>query len=208
MQQELQKLDLPELNYSPNALEPVLIGDILLLHHQKHHRKYVDNYNTLVEKLVDSAYKKDTLQVQKIAPKVKFNAGGHNCHAMYWENLAPQDNGGGVLPDDKSLLTKAIVNEWGSYDNFIKQFKTKTGAIEGSGWGWLAIDPTTKVLSIETTQNQDHVEAGDRVALLTIDAWEHAFYLQYKNDKVSYLDQIWNVVNWRCVEERFHKVIL
>ena len=208
MQQELVKIDLPELKYSPSALEPALIADILAVHHQKHHRKYVDNYNGLIDKLIVSAYKQDTLQVQKLAPKVKFNAGGHNCHAMYWDNLAPYKNGGGELPDDKSLLTKAIVNEWGEYDKFIKSFNDKTAAIEGSGWGWLAIDPETKVLSIETTQNQDHVEAGDKVALLTIDVWEHAFYLQYKNDKGGYLNKIWDVVNWRCVEDRFHKVVL
>lgn len=208
MQQELVKIDLPELKYSLSALEPTLIADILAVHHQKHHRRYVDNYNGLIEKLVDSAYKQDTVQVQKLAPKVKFNAGGHNCHALYWENLAPKDNGGGDLPNDKSLLTKAIVNEWGDYDMFVKDFSDKTAAIEGSGWGWLAIDPMTKALSIEITPNQDHVEAGDKVALLTIDAWEHAYYLQYKNDRVDYLKKIWDVVNWRCVEERFHKVVL
>ena len=208
MQQKLKKIELPELNYSPNALEPVLIGEILLTHHQKHHRKYVDNYNTLTDQLITSAYNQDTVKVQKLAPKVKFNAGGHNCHALYWSNLAPQHNGGGILPDDKSLLSKAIVNEWKKYDNFIKDFKAKTAGIEGSGWGWLAIDPETRVLSIETTQNQDHVEAGDKIALLTIDVWEHAFYLQYKNDKGGYLDRIWDVVNWRCVEDRFHQVVL
>lgn len=208
MQQELTKVELPELKYSVSALEPALVADILMIHHQKHHRRYVDNYNNLIEKLVVSAYKQDTVQVQKLAPKVKFNAGGHNCHALYWENLAPVGNGGGELPDDKSLLTKAIVNEWGGYDKFIKEFTDKTAAIEGSGWGWLAIDPSTKVLSIETTQNQDHVVAGDRIALLTIDAWEHAFYLQYKNDKADYLNQIWKVINWRCVEDRFHRVVL
>ena len=208
MQNQLTSVELPELSYSPSALEPTLISDILLVHHQKHHRKYVDNYNNLIEKLVNSAYKKETVQVQKLVPKVKFNAGGHNCHALYWENLAPAKNGGGELPDDKSLLTKAVVNEWGSYKHFIKEFTEKTAAIEGSGWGWLAIDPNTRTLSIETTQNQDHVEAGDKVALLTIDAWEHAFYLQYKNDKVDYLQKVWNVVNWRCVEDRFHKIVL
>ena len=208
MHAQLDKVNLPELPYSVNALEPILVGDILNVHHDNHHRKYVEMYNQLTEKLVDAAYKKNTLQVQKLAPKVKFHAGGHNCHALYWENLAPQDNGGGQLPDEKSKLTQAIVAEWGGYDKFIKDFTDKSTAIQGSGWGWLAIDPETKALSIETTQNQDHVENGDRVALLTVDVWEHAYYLQYKNDRGGYMNNIWKVINWRTVEDRYLKSVL
>ena len=129
MQQELSKLCLPELTYSYTALEPYLISDILEIHHKKHHNGYVNKYNKLVDDLLPAIYKKDISKVQTLLPKVHFVSGGHNCHKMYWENLAPADNGGGVLPDDKSLFKKALVKEWGSIDNFIKDFNGKTGAI-------------------------------------------------------------------------------
>ena len=208
MQDQFKKIELPEIKYSYNALEPVIIGDIVMLHHQKHHRKYVDNYNMLVEKFLPAVYKQETVVAQAIAPKIKFNAGGVNCHNLYWDNLAPTDNGGGILPDDKSLLTKAITAEYGSYSNFMKEFNEKGSGIEASGWCWLAIDPTTKALSIEITVDQDHVEQINKVALLTVDAWEHAYYLQYKNEQPEYFNNVWKVINWRCVEDRFNKVVM
>ena len=126
---EKEKLELPELKFSYTALEPVLVSEILEVHHKKHHNKYVSNYNDLTDKVLPALSKNRTHEVQKLLPKLHFNAGGHNCHAMYWENLAPSDNGGGVLPDEKSLLTKAIVSTWGSYDNFMEDFNGQTGSI-------------------------------------------------------------------------------
>jgi Fe-Mn family superoxide dismutase len=109
MQQEYSPITLPELSYSHNALEPILIGEILEVHHKKHHQKYVNEYNIHAQDLISKIYAKDVAGAQKIADKVWFNGGGHQAHAWYWENLAPADNGGGVLPDDKSGLSHAIV---------------------------------------------------------------------------------------------------
>ncbi len=89
--------------------------------------------------------------VQKHLPKLHFLLGGHNCHELYWDNLAPTKLGGGQLPGPDSLLSKAIVAEWGSYEKFIADFNSKTGGIMGSGWGWLAVDDVTKKLTIERT---------------------------------------------------------
>ena len=127
---------------------------------------------------------------------------------MYWQNLAPKDNGGGVLPDDKAPLREAIVKQWGSIENFQKDFNSQTGAIKGSGWGWLGLDPTTKVLTIEQTLNQDSIVTNGKVPILTVDVWEHAYYLQYKNLRPDYLQKIWDVVNWRCLEKRYNDVVL
>ena len=111
-------LKLPELKYSYNALQPILIGEILEVHHKKHHNGYVNKYNKVTDDVLPAFYKNDVNKVQKLLPKLHFLAGGHNCHALYWDNLAPSDNGGGVLPDQKSPLTHAILNTWGSYENF------------------------------------------------------------------------------------------
>lgn len=194
---------LPELTYGYNALEPILIGEILEVHHKKHHQAYVNNYNAAAEHLAKAIARGDASDAQVTCAKVAFNAGGHLVHSWYWENLAPAGNGGGVLPDEKSPFTQAVVNSYGSYDNLKNLFNQKTIAIQGSGWGWLALDPATKNLSIETTLNQDQVETKGLIPLLTVDVWEHAYYLQYKNLRPDYVQKIWGIINWRTVEERY-----
>ena len=109
MQNQYAPIELPELKYSHNALEPVLIGEILEVHHKKHHQKYVNEYNTHAQNLVKRIYEGDVAEDQKLCDKVWFNGGGHQAHAWYWENLAPADNGGGVLPEEKSQLSEQIV---------------------------------------------------------------------------------------------------
>ncbi len=203
MNSKRDRLQLPELKFTYNQLEPFLTGEILEVHHKKHHNGYVNKYNNVVDTVLPAFYKNDVETVQKLLPKLHFLSGGHNCHALYWENLAPHKNGGGILPNEKSIFTKAIAAEWGNYDNFMNDFNAKTGAIRGSGWGWLALDPVTKRLSIEQTFNQDNVISEGKVPLLTVDVWEHAYYLQYKNLRADYLKKIWNVINWRVVEERY-----
>ena len=162
----------------------------------------------LIDKLLPAIKNQDTNTVQTLVHNIHFNAGGHNCHKMYWENLAPVGNGGGVLPAENAPLSKAIVEQWGSVENFQKDFSSQTGAIKGSGWGWLALNPTTKNLSIRQSLNQDNIETNGEVPILTIDVWEHAYYLQYKNLRPDYLKKIWDVINWRCLEKRFNAVVL
>ncbi len=199
---------LPDLPFAPNALEPVLIGEIIQIHHGKHHRKYVDEYNRIGEEIGSALHKKDYATVEKLTGKISFNAGGHNAHALYWENLAPHGNGGGVLPGHDSPLVKAIDHYFGGIPKFIEEFNKQAGDIQGSGWAWLAINPQTKALAILTTEKHDSVSKVGWVPLLTVDVWEHAYYLQYKNLKTDYFKAIWNVINWRTVEERFNKVAL
>ena len=162
----------------------------------------------LIDKLLPAIYKHETSNVQKLLYNAHFNAGGHNCHSLYWENLAPLKNGGGVLPSENAPLRQAIVKQWGSVENFQTDFTGQTGGIKGSGWGWLALDPTTKNLSIEQSVNQDNIETNGKVPILTVDVWEHAYYLQYKNLRPDYLKNIWQVINWRCMEKRYNDVVL
>ena len=201
-------LELPELKYSYTALEPYLSSEILKVHHLKHHKGYVTKYNTLLDSLLPSLLRNNTVEVQKNLQSLHFLAGGHNCHALYWENLAPKGKGGGEKLDEKSLLLKKICETWGSMENFKEDFNCKTASVKGSGWGWLALDCKTRQLSVELSLGQDSVYAEGKVPLLTVDVWEHAYYLQYKNLRKGYLENIWNVVNWSVVEDRYLKCVL
>ena len=137
---------------------------------------------------------------------LKFNGGGHINHTMFWENLAPQNAGGGEKPTGE--LATQINYLFGSFEAFVKSFNEKTAAIQGSGWGWLGYSKAFKTIQIQTTSNQDLLEAKTGlVPLLGIDIWEHAYYLQYKNVRPDYLKAIWQVVNWTNVEERLKKAM-
>jgi len=191
---------LPKLPYAYNALEPYISAQIMELHHTKHHQTYVNGLNAAEE-----AYFKAPSTREKIALQaaLKFNGGGHINHTLFWKNLAPAKEGGGQLKDGK--LKHALEHDFGSVDGFKKQFNAATAGIQGSGWGWLGYNPTTKNLEIVTTANQDPLLT--HVPIIGVDIWEHAFYLQYKNVKADYLGAIWNVINFEEAEARFVEAI-
>jgi superoxide dismutase, Fe-Mn family len=192
---------LPDLPYDFNALEPVISAEIMQLHYSKHHNGYVTNLNAALEKC-EEAVKKDDLQaIIGFQQAIKFNGGGHVNHSIFWTNLAPQGKGGGEGP--KGDLLEAVKKEFGSLDAFIEKFSTKTVAIQGSGWGWLGYCKVEKKLMIATCANQDPLSTQGLVPLLGVDVWEHAYYLQYKNVRADYVKNIWKIVNWKNVEERY-----
>ena len=203
-----KKLICPSLPYAYDALEPILSSEILKTHHQKHHQGYVNKYNNLLEKLLPALTSNNTIELQKHLKSLDFFIGGHNCHSLYWQNLAPKGLGGGEPLHNKSLLLKKINETWGNMENFKNDFNTKTASVKGSGWGWLAFDNKTKNLSIELTLGQDNVYIAGKTPLLTVDVWEHAYYLQYKNLRGDYLKRIWEVVNLKVVEERYLKCVM
>eukprot|EP00127_Corallochytrium_limacisporum_P000201 Clim_evm18s7 gene=Clim_evmTU18s7 len=195
------KATLPDLPYDYGELEPFINAEIMLLHHSKHHNTYVTNYNAAVEQLEEAVHKGDVDKQIQLQSALKFNGGGHINHAIFWTNLAPQSQGGGDLADGE--LKKMIEAQWGSVDAFQQKFNATTAAVQGSGWGWLGYDKANKSLVIQPMPNQDPLEPlTGLVPLLGIDVWEHAYYLQYKNVRPDYLKQIWNIVNWKNVEER------
>ncbi|VAH53733.1 unnamed protein product [Triticum turgidum subsp. durum] len=171
---------LPDLPYDYGALEPAVSGEIMRLHHQKHHATY---------------------------SAIKFNGGGHVNHSIFWKNLKPISEGGGEAPHGK--LGWAIDEDFGSIEKLIKKMNAEGAALQGSGWVWLALDKEAKRLSVETTPNQDPlVTKGSNLhPLLGIDVWEHAYYLQYKNVRPDYLTNIWKVVNWKYAGEEYEKVL-
>ncbi|EPQ30853.1 uncharacterized protein PFL1_01750 [Pseudozyma flocculosa PF-1] len=195
------KHTLPDLPYDYGALEPAISGQIMELHHSKHHQTYVNGLNTAEDQLSEALHKRDVKAAIAVQKAINFNGGGHINHTLFWQNLAPPKQGGGELA--AGPLKDAIDRDFGSLDGLKQKFNGQIAAIQGSGWGWLGYNPTTKKLDIVTTANQDPLLS--HVPLIGVDAWEHAFYLQYQNVKADYFKAIWQVINFKEAEARLNK---
>jgi len=193
------KHTLPDLPYDYSALSPVISAEIMQLHHTKHHQTYVNNLNAAEEQLKEAQSKGDVSKMIALQPALKFNGGGHINHSIFWHNLSP--DGGGEPTGD---LLDAIKRDFGNFDSFIAKMSAATIAIQGSGWGWLGYNTDTDRLAIATCANQDPLQGTTGlVPLFGIDVWEHAYYLQYKNVRPDYVKEIWQVVNWKDVSQRY-----
>jgi len=170
------------------------------LHHSKHHQTYVNSYNDAADKYAAAEASDDIKTKISLQPLVNFHGGGHINHSLFWENLAPKSSGGGEPPS--GALAKAIDESYGSLEEMQKKFNTALAGIQGSGWAWLVKDTQTGSISIKTYANQDPV-VGQFKPILGVDAWEHAYYLQYQNRKAEYFSAIWDVINWKTAEKRF-----
>ncbi|KAK1409282.1 hypothetical protein QVD17_35808 [Tagetes erecta] len=201
----LQTFTLPDLDYDYGALEPAISGEIMQLHHQKHHQTYITNYNKALEQLDDAIAKGDASTAVKLQSAIKFNGGGHVNHSIFWKNLAPVREGGGEPPHGS--LGWAIDQHFGSMEKLTAKMNAEGAAVQGSGWVWLAVDKELKRLVVETTANQDPLvtKGASLVPLVGIDVWEHAYYLQYKNVRPDYLKNIWKVINWKYASKVYEK---
>jgi len=199
----MEKAVLPPLPYELNALEPVISKEIMDFHYNKHHAAYVKNWNAALDKLAEAEAKSDVAAIVGLQPALKFNGGGHVNHSIFWTNLAPVGKGGKV----EGALLDALNADFGSLQNFIDRFIEKATSLQGSGWVWLAYCKVSKRLKIVPMDNQDPLSLKGLVPLLGVDVWEHAYYLQYKNVRADYLKEIWKVVNWTNVAERYKNAI-
>jgi Fe-Mn family superoxide dismutase len=191
---------LPDLTYDYAALEPHYSARVLELHHDKHHKGYVDGVNTTLNKLAAARGADDLSAIVGLEKALAFNLSGHVLHTLFWKNLSPD---GGDRPVGE--LAAAIDDQFGSFDAFRKQLSTSAASVQGSGWGALTWEPLGERLFIEQIyDHQGNVGQGG-TPLLVIDAWEHAYYLQYENRRADYVEAIWNVVNWNDVADRFDR---
>ncbi len=192
---------LPDLRYDYGALEPHISGKIMELHHDKHHGGYVKGANTTLEQIAEARDKDDFTKIGALEKALAFNLSGHVLHSLFWQNLTPK---GGDRPAGD--LAEAIQRDFGSFEKFRKQLTGAASTIMGSGWGALVWEPVSKRLV--TVQIYDHqsnlTQAG--MPLLVLDAWEHAYYLQYQNRKTDFFEVVWNCWNWKDVGERFKAV--
>lgn len=189
---------LPDLPYDYSALEPHISGQIIELHHDKHHDTYVKGANATLEKLAAARAEDDFGAVVGLEKTLAFNVSGHVLHSIYWQNMSPD---GGGTPEGE--LSAAIVDGFGSFEAFQQQLTEVTDTVQGSGWGALAWDPVGhRLLTEQVYDHQGNVGQG-AVPLLVIDIWEHAYYLQYQNVKADYISAFWNLINWPDVAHRF-----
>jgi superoxide dismutase, Fe-Mn family len=189
---------LPDLPYDYGALEPHYSGQILELHHDKHHAAYVAGANTTLEKLAAARDKDDFGTIVGLEKTLAFHISGHVLHSIFWKNLSPD---GGDKPTGD--LASAIDEHFGSFDKFKAHLTQATNTIQGSGWGALAWEPLGQRLIVEQVYDHQGNIGNGSVPLLVFDAWEHAFYLQYKNVKADFFNALWHIVNWGDVAERF-----
>ncbi len=189
---------LPDLPYDYGALEPHISGEIMQLHHDKHHNTYVTALNEVLEKLAAARDKGDFGAIVGLEKTLSFNLGGHLNHSVFWKNLSPD---GGDKPDGE--LAAAINESFGSFDGFQAHFTSAATTIQGSGWAILAWDTLGQSLHIVQLYDQQANVPVCMVPIVMVDMWEHAFYLQYKNVKPDYVKAWWNVVNWADAATRF-----
>ncbi|MCU1376538.1 MAG: Superoxide dismutase [Actinomycetia bacterium] len=192
---------LPDLPYDFGALEPHYSAEVLELHHDKHHAAYVKGANDTLEKLEAARTSDDFDAIVGLQKSLAFNVSGHVMHSLFWKNLSPD---GGGKPEGE--LAAAIDEFFDDFEAFKAQLTAVTTSIQGSGWGALAWEPTGQRLIIEQVYDHQGNVGNGAGPILVIDAWEHAFYLQYKNVKADYVEAIWNIVNWADVAERFGRV--
>jgi superoxide dismutase, Fe-Mn family len=191
---------LPPLPYSYDALEPHISREIMRLHHTKHHQSYVDGLNK-AEKMMKKARETNDYELLKHWEReAAFHGSGHYLHTIFWNNMHPK---GGGQP--RGELLEQIKRDFGSFERFKRHFTEAAKSVEGVGWALLIWSPRSRRLEILQTEKHQLMTQWDTIPLLVLDVWEHAYYLQYKNDRAAYINSWWNVVNWRDVEERFEQ---
>jgi superoxide dismutase, Fe-Mn family len=196
---------LQPLTYAFDALEPYIDKATMEIHHDKHHAAYVTNLNKALEsapelsgKSLEELLAKGLSAVpESIRTAVRNHGGGTINHNLFWNVMAP--NAGGA-PSGK--LAEAVKSVFGGFDQFKEKFSAAAMGRFGSGWAWLVKDAAGK-LDITSTANQDSPVSEGKTPLLTLDVWEHAYYLKYQNRRAEYISAWWNVVNWKEVEKRF-----
>ena len=194
--------ELPSLPYALDALAPHIDEQTMGIHHGKHHAAYVAKLNGALEghadlqgKSVDELIANLDALPEGIRGAVRNNGGGHANHTLFWQVMAP--NAGGA---PTGQIADAINGSFGSFDTLKEQFAAAAMGRFGSGWAWVVADGTA--LSIESSPNQDSPAMSGKTAVLGIDVWEHAYYLNYQNRRPDYIAAWWNVVNWAEVNRR------
>lgn len=204
------KVTLPDLDWDFGDLEPYISGQINEIHYKKHHQTYVNGFNDGMDKMNELKHELEKTPSPRVAREIialqqniKFHGGGYTNHCLFWKNLTPEKDGGGQLPEGK--LKDAITSQFGDLDALVKLTNNKLAGVQGSGWAFIVknLDNGGKIEVVQR-YNQDTV-TGSLIPLVAIDAWEHAYYLQYQNRKVDYFKAIWNVINWEEAARRFER---
>lgn len=195
--------ELPELPYGYDALEPHIDKEIMELHHGEHHQAYVDGANEALDEFEKMREDGTFDDIRAAKRDYSFNLSGHVNHTIFWENMSPD---GGGEPADDSELMNTIADEFGSFEDFRDEFSAAAEEVEGDGWAMVLYEPFADRLVIGQMEAQNGLANQLSVPILALDVWEHAYYLQYPNDRAAYIDEWWNVVDWGRVEQWYELV--
>ncbi|MGB9728102.1 MAG: superoxide dismutase [Nitrososphaeria archaeon] len=195
---------LPKLSYDYKDLEPYMSEEQLRIHHTKHHQAYVNGANNILQKL-DKAHKENLdIDIKAVLKELSWNIGGHLLHTLFWENLAPPPKAGGK-PGGK--IGDEIEKEFGSFERFKKEFTQAAVTVEGSGWAALTYCMQTgRLLIMQIEKHNTNVYPMFRI-LMVLDVFEHAYYIDYKNDRGKFVENFWNIVNWDTVNNRLEELL-
>ena len=196
---------LPQLKYIYSELAPYMSEQQLTIHHQKHHQAYVNGANAILQKLDKARKENAELDVKSTLKELSFNIGGHLLHSSFWGNLAPPNKGGGGKPG--GTLGTALDKEFGSFDRFKKEFSQAASSVEGSGWAALTLcRQTGRPIIMQVEKHNTNVYPTFRI-LMVLDVFEHAYYLDYKNDRGKFIEAFWNIANWDEIGERLEQTL-
>ena len=192
---------LTSLPYGYGDLAPYISEEQLKLHHTKHHQAYVTGANNILAKLDKARTEGADLDMKATLKELSFHLAGNELHTMFWYNMAPAGKGGGGEPIDE--LAEAINAEFGNFARFKKEFTQAASSVEGSGWAALTyLKDTGRLAIVQIEKHNVNIPAGFPL-LMALDVWEHAYYLDYKNDRAKFIEAFWNIVNWGVVGQRF-----
>ncbi|NIN52850.1 MAG: superoxide dismutase [Nitrososphaeria archaeon] len=195
---------LPKLPYGYDELEPYISEKQLKIHHQKHHQAYVNGANAILERLDKTRKDSDDLDIKSTLKELSFNIGGHLLHSLFWDNLGLAKKGG---EKPEKVLGDRIEKEFGSFERFKKEFSQAAVSVEGSGWAALTFcRQTNRPIVMQVEKHNTNVYPTFRI-LMVLDVWEHAYYLDYKNDRAKFIDAFWNIVNWDKVNKRLEELL-
>lgn len=191
---------LPKLPYNYNDLEPYYDEQTVRIHHDMHHKGYVDGLNNAEKKLQEARERGDFSLIKHWERELAFNGSGHILHTIFWENMKP--NGGG---NPSGKIAEEINCFFGSFENFKQQFSKAAASVEGSGWCVLAWNKVFKKLEILQVEKHQNLTQWGSVPILVIDVWEHAYYLKYQNKRAEFIKNWWNLINWEDVNKKLNE---
>jgi Fe-Mn family superoxide dismutase len=195
---------LPKLPYEYGALAPYMSEEQLRIHHSKHHQAYVNGANAILQRLDKARKENAEIDIKSSLKELSWNIGGHLLHSLFWENLAPPGKGGGK---PGGVLGGVIEKEFGSFERFKKEFTQAAISVEGSGWAALTYcKQTQRPIIMQIEKHNTNVYPMFRI-LMVLDVFEHAYYIDYKNDRAKFVEAFWNIVNWDGVNKRIEELL-
>ena len=201
--ENVKSFSLPKLPYAYNALAPYMSEQQLTIHHDKHHQAYVNGANAIFEKLDKARKENADLDVKSTLKELSFHIGGHLLHSTFWDCMAPPGKGGG---QPGGAIADVLMKEFGSFERFKTEFSKAAASVEGSGWAALVMHPCVdRPLVMQIEKHNMNLYPAFRL-LLVLDLWEHAYYIDYKNDRAKFVEGFWSVVNWDYVNKVYRLV--